>query len=324
MSTTNTSATSRRSGAEKRPAGSPAKALIGAVGATPLLELDDPAFELPPGVRLFAKLEYVNPGGSIKDRPVSRIIARALESGALHGRRLLDSSSGNAGIAYAMFGAVYGVGVTLVIPGNASTERLARIRAHGAEVILTDPIEGYDFAVREAERLAAEDPDLYWYANQYANADNWEAHYETTGVEIVAQVTAATTTAPAAFVGGVGTGGTITGVARRLREVRPEVHVACIVPERFPGIEGLKPLGAPDDMRPPIFDESLVDEFLAVSSEQALEATRLLARHGVFAGPSSGGYLHAALQLAGRGTYESIVTMVNDTGERYASTGMWE
>ena len=172
--------------------------MIGAVGATPLLELDGPAFELPAGVRLFAKLESVNPGGSIKDRPVSRIIGRALESGELQGRRLLDSSSGNAGIAYAMFGAVYGIGVTLVIPGNASRERLARIRAHGAEIILTDPIEGYDFAVREAERLAAEDPGLYWHANQYANPDNWEAHYETTGVEIIEQVAAATTTAPAA------------------------------------------------------------------------------------------------------------------------------
>jgi len=318
--------------------------VLAAVGATPLIELGGPGLEVPSSVRLFAKLEAVNPGASIKDRPVSRIITRALAGGelariphcpsaagatnrdeecGLDGRRLLDSSSGNAGIAYAMFGALLGVGVTLVIPGNASRERLARIRAHGAEVILTDPVEGYDFAVREAERIGREQPERYWYANQYANPDNWRAHYETTGVEILEQLVGIAGEAPACFVAGVGTGGTITGVGRRLREARPDIHIACIVPDRFPGIEGLKPLGAPDDLLPPILDESLIDERIEVSSEQALDAALLLARRGLFVGPSSGAYVHAALQVARRGDHSTIVTMLNDAGERYASTGLW-
>ena len=180
--------------------------LLERVGRTPLLELHFPA--LPKGVRLFAKLESVNPGGSLKDRPVARILTQALAEGELSGdRRLLDSSSGNAGIAYAMFGAALGVGVTLVIPGNASKERLERIAAHGAEIILTDPIEGYDFALREAQRLATEQPERYWHADQYANENNWLAHYETTGAEILEQTRVATGGPPDAFVAGVGTGG---------------------------------------------------------------------------------------------------------------------
>jgi cysteine synthase B len=298
--------------------------VLAAVGLTPLIELGGPGLEAPSGVRVFAKLEAVNPGASIKDRPVSRIITQALAGGELNGRRLLDSSSGNAGIAYAMFGALLGVGVTLVIPGNASRERLARIRAHGAEVILTDPVEGYDFAVREAERIGREQPERYWYANQYANPDNWRAHYETTGVEILEQLTRVSGEVPSCFVAGVGTGGTITGVGRRLREANPDVHIACIVPDRFPGIEGLKPLGAPDDLLPPILDESLIDERIEVTSEEALDTALLLARRGLFVGPSSGAYVHAALQIARRGDLPTVVTMLNDAGERYASTGLWE
>ena len=297
--------------------------MVAAVGSTPLIELGGPGLEVPSEVRVFAKLEAVNPGASIKDRPVSRIITQALAGGELDGRRLLDSSSGNAGIAYAMFGALLGVGVTLVIPGNASRERLARIRAHGAEVILTDPVEGYDFAVHEAERIARQQPERYWYANQYANPDNWRAHYETTGVEILEQCAEIAGEAPACFVAGVGTGGTITGVGRRLREAHPDVHIACIVPDRFPGIEGLKPLGAPDDLLPPILDESLIDERIEVTSEEALDIALLLARRGLFVGPSSGAYVHAALQIARRGDLPTVVTMLNDAGERYASTGLW-
>ncbi len=161
--------------------------LLAAVGATPLVEI--PSDSLPAGARLFAKLESVNPGGSIKDRPVARMLSSAIRSGRFTGgRRLLDSSSGNAGIAYAQIGAALGVGVSLVVPGNASRERLRRIEAHGAELILTDPMEGYDFAIATARRLAAEHPDRYWYCDQYSNDDNWRAHYETTGPEILAQV----------------------------------------------------------------------------------------------------------------------------------------
>lgn len=294
------------------------------VGGTPLVELH-PTPMLPPGVRLFAKLESTNPGGSIKDRPVSRILAGALERGDLRGgRRVLDSSSGNAGIAYAMLGAALGVPVTLVVPGNASRERLDRIAAHGAELILTDPLEGYDFALREAARIARTEPRRYWYANQYANADNWRAHYETTAVEILRDVSEHEGRTPSAFVAGVGTGGTLTGVARRLREECPDVHVAAVIPETFPGIEGLKPLGSPEDIVPEILDQALIDERIAMSSEDAATTCRDLARAGLFVGVSSGAFARAAIALARRGSYRTVVTVLSDTGERYGSTGIWE
>ncbi|ANM31636.1 cysteine synthase [Acidobacteria bacterium Mor1] len=290
---------------------------------TPLIELG-PGLDLPRGVRLFAKLETVNAGGSIKDRPVSFMLARAMAEGHLSdGRRLLDSSSGNAGIAYAMLGAAAGVGVTLVIPGNASRERLDRIAAHGAEVITTDPVEGYDFAIETARRMAEAEPERYWYADQYSNEQNWQAHYQTTGAEIEEQVRARAGEAPDAFIAGVGTGGTITGVGRRLRRVRPDTHLAVVVPEPFPGIEGLKPLGSPGDLVPEILDPSLIDERIPVRSEDAAATARLLARRGLFVGPSSGAFVFAAAQLARRGGFRTLATLLCDTGERYASTGMW-
>jgi len=300
-----------------------AAGLLQHVGRTPLVAIT-PDPPLPPGTRVLAKLESVNPGASIKDRPASRIITSALVEGRLAGgRSLLDSSSGNAGIAYSIFGAAYGVPVTLVIPGNASRERLDRIAAHGARVIATDPIEGYDFAITEAQRLAREYPDRYWYANQYANDNNWLAHYETTGIEILEQTRMQTGKPPDAFVCGVGTGGTFTGVGRRLREANRDVHLAAVIPETFPGIEGLKPLGSPEDIVPAILDDTLIDERIPLTSEQALETTRWLARCGLFVGPSSGAYVHAAIALARRAEFRTVVTTLNDTGERYGSTGMW-
>jgi len=297
--------------------------LLAHVGRTPLVELR-PDYPLPAGVRIFAKLESVNPGGSIKDRPASRIIARAMAEGHLNGgRSLLDSTSGNAGIAYSLFGAACGIPVTLVIPGNASSERLDRIAAHGARIIRTDPIEGYDFAICEAKRLAREHPDRYWYANQYGNANNWLAHYETTGSEIIDQTRARTGAPPDAFVCGVGTGGTLTGVGRRLKEAHADLHLLAIVPETFPGIEGLKPLGAPENIVPEILDESLIDERVRITSEDGLATCRSLARQGLYVGPSSGAYVHAAIDLARRGRHRTVVTVLNDTGERYGSTGMW-
>lgn len=296
-------------------------ALLERIGNTPLVEITG---GLPPGVRLFAKLEAVNPGGSIKDRPVARMITRAVERGKLAGgKRLLDSSSGNAGIAYAMLGAALGVPVTIVVPGNASQERLNRIKSHGAELVLTDPIEGYDHALRTAKRLAAEHPERYWYSNQYANEDNWLAHYEGTGAEILAQVKAATGRLPDAFVGGVGTGGTITGVGRRLREADPGIHVLSIIPEVFPGIEGLKPLGHPGDIVPEILDESILSARVPMTLEEGVETCLELARQGLFVGPSSGAYVCAARRLAAGRDFKTLVTVLNDTGERYVSTGMW-
>jgi len=304
-------------------------ALLAGIGRTPLVEL-----AVLPDARAFAKLESCNPGGSIKDRPVARMMLGAVRRGVLAGgRRLLDSSSGNAGIAYSMLGAALDVPVSLVVPANASSERLARIRAHGAELILTDPIEGYDHAIAEARRLAGEHPDRYVYSDQYGNEDNWRAHYETTGVEILEQVAGATEGGvPDLFVCGVGTGGSVTGIGRRLREANPDVTILVIVPEVFPGIEGLKPLGHEGDYVPEILDESLIDERLVVGSEEAAAMARELAGHGLFVGPSSGGYVHALVQagadlLARRRSSSRppiAVTLLNDTGERYASTGLWE
>lgn len=297
--------------------------LVAATGNTPLIELALPG-ERPAGVGLYAKLESANPNGSLKDRPVARMLSRALADGHLgNGRRLLDSTSGNAGIAYAAFGAALGVPVTLVVPGNASRERLDRIRSHGAELILTDPIEGYDFAIHEAARLARRRPDQYWYCNQYENENNWRAHYLGTGNEIVEQLTARTGSPPDALVIGIGTGGSLTGIARRLREANPQLAVVAVVPETFPGIEGLKPLGAPGDLKPGILDERLISERVDVTSEEAMAGCRLLAAEGLFAGPSSGAYLHAALRFARERRYRRIVTLVCDTGERYFSTSMW-
>jgi len=296
--------------------------LLAGIGRTPLVEVEG---GLAPGAgRVFAKLEGVNPGGSIKDRPVARMLTRAIAAGRFSGgRRLLDSSSGNAGIAYAMLGAALGVPVTLVVPGNASRERLDRIRAHGAELHLTDPIEGYDFALREAKRLALEQPDRYWHCDQYGNEDNWKAHYETTGPEILEQARARTGCAPDAFVAGVGTGGTITGVGRRLRETNPRVRIAAVIPETFPGIEGLKPLGHEGDIVPEILDASLIDERIPVTLEQAAEVCAELARQGLFVGPSSGAFVLGARELARRDGVRVVVTLLNDTGERYGSTGLW-
>ncbi|MFQ5545212.1 MAG: PLP-dependent cysteine synthase family protein, partial [Acidiferrobacterales bacterium] len=265
---------------------SPGSDLIVGIGQTPLIGLNIAA-DTAANVQLFAKLEICNPGGSLKDRPVARMISQAISDGRFEGgRRLLDSSSGNAGIAYAMIGAALALPVTIVVPGNASQERLERIAAYGAELIITDPIEGYDFALREAHRLAEEQPGRYWYCDQYSNEDNWRAHYEGTGEEILQQLTARIGVPPDAFVAGVGTGGSITGIGRRLREARPDTHIVSVIPDRFPGIEGLKPMGEPDDVVPAILDESLIDERIPVTIEQAVAMCRRLARHGLFVGPS--------------------------------------
>lgn len=299
------------------------KGLLAAVGNTPLVEIGLVA-EVASDVRLFAKLESANPGGSIKDRPVARMLTQALAQGRFAGgRRLLDSSSGNAGISYAMLGAALGIPVTIVVPGNASRERLDRIAAHGAELIITDPVEGYDFAIHEARRLAAEHPEHYWLCDQYSNHDNWLAHYHTTGVELLAQLQERIGGPPAALVAGVGTGGTITGVGRRLREARPNVHITAVIPETFPGIEGLKPLGTPYDIVPAILDEALIDQRIPVTLDEAVAMCRRLAREGLFVGPSSGAYIHAALQVAASRRFPTVVTVLSDTGERYVSTGMW-
>jgi cysteine synthase B len=274
-----------------------------------------------PGVRVFAKTEYENPGGSLKDRPVRRMLLEASLAGELRdGRAILDSSSGNAGIAYAMIGAMMGVDVHIVIPGNASRERKMRIRSHGATLIETDPIEGYDEALRECHRIASTQADRYFHCDQYSNDNNWLAHYHTTAEEILAQTGGRITH----FVAGVGTGGTLTGVGRRLKESVRGLEIVQIVPEVFPGIEGLKPLESPGDIIPRILDLSLVDQKVYVSSDDSARVSALLARHGLFAGQSSGDYLEGVYQTAKRIGEGVIVTILNDIGERYMSTSLWE
>jgi len=288
---------------------------------TPLVPIPHP--ELPDGAELRAKRESVHPAGSVKQRPVERIVAGALARGNLDGRRLLDSTSGNAGIAYAQLGAAAGVAVTLVVPGNASRERLARIRAHGAELVLTDPMDGYDAAIARARELAGRHPERYWYADQYSNPDNWLAHYHGTAEEILGQWSGAD-------------GASSFGEARSsnesragppdafgLRRALPDVLVAAVIPERFPGIEGLKPLGTPGDHVPELLDESLIDRRIEVTSENAARRCRELAGLGLFVGPSSGANVHVALALAASGRARRIVTLLPDTGERYLSTGLW-
>jgi cysteine synthase B len=274
-----------------------------------------------PEVRIYAKAEYANPGGSLKDRPVRRMLIEALIEGkAGRGQVVLDSSSGNAGIAYAMLGAMMNLPVTIVVPGNASKERKMRIRAHGATLIQTDPLEGYDEALREGHRIAEREPGKYFHCDQYANKNTWLSHYETTAPEIIAQTEGTITH----FVAGVGTGGTLTGVGRRLKKEIPGVEIVQILPEDFPGIEGLKPLENPGDIIPKILDRSVADRTVRVSSTDAQRMCALLARFGIFAGQSSGAYLHGVYETAKRIRNGVIVTLLNDIGERYMSTGLWE
>jgi len=300
----------------------PTNPLEALIGNTPLLPLHRITEGLSRRVSVFAKAEWFNPGGSIKDRPALNIIRAALASGALGpGKRLLDSTSGNMGIAYAMFGAPLGVPVTLTLPENASPERVLLLRALGAELILTDPLEGSDGALLEARRLAARHPERYFYANQYDNPANWQAHYLTTGPEIISQTGGRVTH----FVAGLGTSGTLTGAGRALREFNPAVRLVAVQPDAsFHGLEGLKHM--PSAIRPKIFDPTLPDSIVEVSTEAAREMVRRLARQeGLFAGISSGAAAIAALQVAGQLDEGVVVTVFPDSGYKYLSDkDLWE
>lgn len=290
------------------------------IGKTPLVRIDLFRSDCP-DVEVYAKAEMFNPGGSIKDRPVLRMLTEAIFSGDLrHGKTILDSTSGNAGIAYALIGGVLGYPVELVIPGNASEERKRRIRAHGAQIVFTDPSEGYDEALREVHRRAAAGPDRYFFCDQYSNENNWKAHYDTTAAEIIEQTNGRITH----FVAGVGTGGTITGTGRRLKAYNPNIEVHCIVPERFPGVEGLKPLGRPEDIVPQILDETIIDARWPVGIEESYQMCIRLARSGLFAGQSSGAYMRGVYDVARSIKQGVIVTILNDIGERYFSTQLWD
>ncbi len=290
------------------------------VGGTPLVPVNVFHDELPE-VEVWAKMECLNPGGSLKDRPVLRMMLAALADGRIMpGQTLLDSSSGNAGIAYAMVGRIVGVPVEIVIPDNASAERKKRLRAHGARLVFTDGVQGYDEALREVHRRYEADPRRYFFCDQYSNADNWRAHYETTAVEILEQTGGRLTH----VVLGVGTGGTVTGVGRRLKEHDPNIRLVCVIPEPFPGIEGLKPLGNPGDIVPAILDESLIDERVPVTADEAHAMCLRLARAGFFVGQSSGAYLVGVERVTRREQRGRFVTIFNDLGERYFSTRLWD
>ena len=296
--------------------------LAAAVGNTPLLPLKRVTAGIAPQVQVFAKAEWFNPGGSIKDRPALNILRTALAEGQLNaGKRLLDSTSGNMGIAYATFGAALGVPVTLVLPANVSPERIAILRALGAELILTDALEGSDGALRMVRKLAAEQPERYFYANQYDNPANWQAHYFSTGPEIVQQTDCRITH----FVAGMGTSGTLTGVGHYLRQYNPAIQLIAVQPDSpFHGLEGLKHM--PSAILPGIYNPSMPDRTLVVESEAAYAMVRNLARQeGLFVGISAGAAAVAALQVARELDEGVVVTVFPDAGYKYLSDqSLWE
>ncbi|MDR3573026.1 MAG: cysteine synthase family protein [Anaerolineaceae bacterium] len=294
--------------------------LESAVGNTPLLRLKHIPDKLPQRVQIAVKAEWFNPGGSIKDRPALNILTTALNDGSLSaGKRLLDSTSGNMGISYATFAAALNIPVTLVVPANASPERLAILRALGTELILSDPLEGSEGARLVARRLASEQPERYFYANQYDNPANWQAHYLTTAPEIIEQTGGQLTH----FVAGLGTTGTLVGSGRGLRQFNPNIQIIAVQPDSpFHGLEGLKHLAS--SIQPGIYDPALPDRTVSVSTEQAQAMTRQLARQeGLFVGVSSGAAVAAALTVANELAEGLIVVILPDAGYKYLSEKFW-
>ena len=294
------------------------KCVLDLIGNTPLIDVS--FLTQSSNISLYAKAEWLNPGGSLKDRPVKRMLTDAIESGKLtKDKIIIDSSSGNAGIAYSMIGNALGYKVEIVIPGNASLERKQRMKAHGTNIIETDAIEGYDEALRHVHKLVESDPEKYFLCDQYSNDNNWLSHYHGTAEEIISQMNGEFEY----FVGGIGTGGSITGIGRKLKEVYPNIQIHGIRPEVWPGIEGLKPLGSPEDIVPKILDESVVDEWIYVTADEAKQWCQVLAKQGIFVGQSSGCYIAACFKLIEKISEGRIVTIFNDFGDRYFSAGLW-
>jgi len=298
------------------------------IGNTPLIDLSELTGR--PEVRLLAKAEHANPGGSVKDRAALAIVLDAERRGLFGptapgagGRRLLDATSGNTGIAYAMIGAVRRIPVTLCMPENVSPERRKIVLAHGAELHLTDPLAGSDGAIAEARRLAAAEPERYLYVDQYSNPENWGAHYRTTGPEIWAQTGGEITH----FVTGLGTSGTFMGVGRFLRDTRPAVRLISVEPDSpFHGLEGMKHMASA--LVPRIYDPGLADEAREMATEAAYAMVCRLAREvGLRVGVSAGANVAAALAVAEevpRGAAATIVTVLCDGADKYLSERFWE
>jgi cysteine synthase B len=297
-----------------------APTLVERIGNTPLLRL--PRFSgISPRVEIFAKAEWYNPGGSVKDRAALNMVREGERSGALtRGKTIIDATSGNTGIAYAMIGAALGYRVKLAVPGNASSERKRILFAYGANVIYTDPLEGTDGAQLYVKKLVAEYPDEYFYPDQYNNPANWQAHYRTTALEIYKQTGNAVTH----FVAGIGTSGTFVGTARRLKELNAAIRCISFQPDSpLHGLEGLKHLQTA--MVPGIYDTKLADEHLEVSTDAAHEMARRLAKtEGMLVGVSSAASTVAAIQVAERLSEGVVVTIFPDHGSRYLSERFWE
>jgi cysteine synthase B len=293
------------------------------VGNTPLLRLERIVAEFA-SVELLAKAEWFNPGGSVKDRPALSMILDGERTGKLTQQKvILDATSGNTGIAYAMLGAARGYKVRLCLPANASPERKRILNAYGAELVLTDPAEGSDGAIRKAQQLYADAPEKYFYSDQYNNPANWQAHYCGTAQEIWEQTQGRVTH----FVAGLGTSGTFMGVARRLRELNPAVRCVSFQPDGpFHGLEGMKHMESA--IVPEIYDPSLADEDFGVATEDAYRMVKRLAREeGVLVGVSAGAALWAALKIASELPADReavIVTIFPDSADKYLSERFWD
>ncbi|HXE92114.1 MAG TPA: cysteine synthase family protein [Terriglobales bacterium] len=302
----------------------PGRGVLEGVGNTPLIRLERVTADLP-GIILLGKAEWLNPGGSVKDRAALSIVNDAFRTGELGpGKTLLDSTSGNTGIAYAMIGAARGFPVTLCMPENVSVERKRILRAYGAEIVFTDPGEGSDGAIRKAQEMHAAAPERYFYADQYSNDANWRAHYCGTANEIWQQTGGRVTH----FVAMLGTSGTFVGTARRLKELNPKIECISLQPDSaFHGIEGAKHMATA--IVPKIYDPSLADRDLGISTEDAYAMVKRLAREeGLLVGVSSGaavvGCRQVARELVAHKQEAMIVTVFPDSGDKYLSERFWE
>lgn len=297
--------------------------LLDRIGNTPMLRLERVG-RVFPNVEFYAKAEWFNPGGSVKDRAALRMIREGERKGELRlGKIILDSTSGNTGIAYAMIGAAKGYRVKLCVPASASEERKRILQAYGAELVMTPADEGSDGAIRRVREIYAEDPGRYFYPNQYGNPANWRAHYSTTGPEIWAQTRGAITH----FVAGLGTSGTFVGSARRLKELNPAIRAISVQPDSaFHGLEGLKHMATA--IVPEIYDPALADEDIQVRTEDAYKLVRRLAREdGLLVGVSSGAALEGCFAVARRiprDEHAVIVTVFPDSGDKYLSERFWD
>jgi cysteine synthase B len=294
--------------------------ILAQIGNTPLLRIRNVAEGVAPGVEVYAKAEWFNPGGSVKDRAALAMVLDGERTGRLTpGKILLDSTSGNTGIAYAMICAARGYRAIIVMPSNVSAERIKMIRAYGAEIEFTDPLMGSDGAIRVAHEMYEADPDRYFMPDQYNNPANPRAHYETTAPEIFRQTEGRVTH----FLAGLGTTGTLMGTGQRLKELNPAIRLVALQPEEsLHGLEGLKYL--PSSIVPGIYEENLPDETIWMSTEEAYDMTKRLAREeGLLVGYSSGAAMVGALQVARRLQHGVVVTLFPDGGVRYLSQQVW-